>query len=377
MIEFETQADRSLLKSSLDFAQQQVRRLIEQHPEFYPMYTREGRWKHDLPAWTHWCDGFLPGMMWIFCRLHEPGSRDAQWWFEQAVRYSKPLEPRKLDREVHDLGFIFMSTYYRWYELSGDAGLRDVLIQAGRTMGLRFREKGEYLRSFVSEDSLFIDIMMNVGIVFYAAQQTGDARLRDIAMRHCLTSRRVLVRGDGSTAHEGIFDLETGEFLRQSTHQGYRGDSCWSRGLAWSLYGFTTSYTYSRDPRFLATAEACADYYIRRTPADGVPPWDYDAPPESRKLLDTSAGAIAASGLLRLSEVLADDAKAIYYRAIALRILGTLCEKYLAGGDAGWEGILKGGVYHLHKGLGVNESVMWGEHFFVEALDAALRAVRK
>ena len=31
-----------------------------------------------------------------------------------------------------------------------------------------------------------------------------------------------------------------------------------------------------------------------------------------------------------------------------------------------------GGVYHIHKNLGVNESVMWGEYFFVEALDNAL-----
>jgi unsaturated chondroitin disaccharide hydrolase len=30
-------------------------------------------------------------------------------------------------------------------------------------------------------------------------------------------------------------------------------------------------------------------------------------------------------------------------------------------------------VYHLHKGLGVNESVMWGDYFFVEALDRAAR----
>ena len=95
----------------------------------------------------------------------------------------------------------------------------------------------------MSPDSLFIDIMMNVGIVFYAARETGDAALLDIAMRHCLTTRRVLVRGDGSTAHEGLFDPETGEFLKQTTHQGYRGDSCWSRGLAWALYGFGTAYS--------------------------------------------------------------------------------------------------------------------------------------
>jgi unsaturated chondroitin disaccharide hydrolase len=365
--------DRPLIEASLEFATQQVRRLIERYPDFYPMYTHKGRWKHDLPAWTHWCDGFLPGMMWIFQGRRPQGSAEAQWWLEQAIRYSRPLEPRQFDREVHDLGFIFLSTYYRWYQLTGDAALRDVLIQAGRTLALRFRDKGQYLRSFVSEDSLFIDIMMNVGIIFYAAQETGDEKLRDLAMRHCLTTRRVLVRGDGSTAHEGLFDLQTGEFLRQSTHQGYRGDSCWSRGLAWALYGFGTSYSYSRDGRFLRTAEACADYYITHTPADGVPPWDYDAPPESHRRVDTSAAAVAAGGLLRLSKVLPDHSKAHLYRSVALHVITTLCQKYLAKSDPDWEGILKGGVYHIHKNLGVDESVMWGEHFFVEALDEAVR----
>ena len=210
---------------------------------------------------------------------------------EQAIRYSKPLEPRKNDRDVHDLGFIFFSTYYRWYRMTRDPAIREVVIQAGRTLAKRFNDNGQYLRSFVAEDSIFIDIMMNVGIIFYAARETNDKRLRDVAVRHCITTRRYLVRGDGSTAHEGIFDLETGEFLRQSTQQGFRGDSCWSRGLAWSLYGFTTSYEYSRDPRFLHTAEACADYYITHTPADGVPPWDYQ-----RSARESVAGRFVRGG---------------------------------------------------------------------------------
>ncbi|MBI2456038.1 MAG: glucuronyl hydrolase, partial [candidate division NC10 bacterium] len=47
-------------------------------------------------------------------------------------------------------------------------------------------------------------------------------------------------------------------------------------------------------------------------------------------------------------------------------------EEYLAHTTPGWEGILKRGVYHIHKVLGVDESVMWGEYFFVEALTKAL-----
>lgn len=372
MIQFVTETDRGLFDDALKFAQQQVRKLIETHPEFYPMYTVNGRWKHEGRIWTNWCDGFLPGMMWIFHKRHL-GNSHSDYWMEQAIRYTTPLEPRRCDREAHDLGFLFFSTYYRWYRLTHEPKLRDVLIDAGKTEALRYQESGQYLRSFVGDDSLFIDLMMNVGIVFYAARETGDRRLRDIALRHCLTTRRFLLRGDGSTAQEGIFDLETGAFLRQSFQQGYRADSCWSRGQAWALYGFSSVYEYTRDPRFLYAAQACADYYVTHANGDGVPPWDFNAPPESRGLLDTSAAAIAASGLLRLCPLLYDSVKGHYYWSTAILILRVLCEKHLARNDRKWEGILKGGVYHLHKELGVDESVMWGEYFFVEALDQALQ----
>jgi unsaturated chondroitin disaccharide hydrolase len=357
----------SRLREAFEFAQGQVRRLVESRPGYYPMYTVEGRWGREGELWTHWCDGFLPGMMWLF---HQR-TRDS-WWRTKAEEYSRPLEPRQHDRDVHDLGFIFMSTYYRWYQAAGDPPLNQVLIQAGQTMGLRFKERGQYLRSFVADESLFIDIMMNVGIIFYAARETGDAALREITCRHCLTSRRVLVRGDGSTAHEGLFDLETGEFIRQSTHQGYRGDSCWSRGLAWALYGFGTAYSYTGDPRFLETASLCADFYLEQTPG-GVPPWDYDAPAESRAQPDSSAAAIAASGLWNLGELAATRPARLLYRQAAVRIVDALTmPEYLASSTPGWEGILKRGVYHIPKGLGVDESVAWGEHFFVEALAKVL-----
>ena len=361
-----------LFAQSFGFAQKQVRRLIEKHPGFYPLYTQNGVWKHEGPAWTHWCDGFLPGMMWIFHKHAERDSPEAKYWLDHAINYTKPLEPRKHDRDVHDLGLLFLTTYYRWHRVTRDAATRDVLVDAGKTLALRFKEKGQYLRSFVADNSLFIDVMMNVGLIFFAARETGDRRLRDIAVRHSLTTRRTLVRGDGSTAHEGIFDTDTGEFLRQTTHQGYRGDSCWSRGLSWALYGFTTAYEYSRDPHFLETAQACAEYYISHANADGIPPWDFSAPMENRMLLDTSSAAIFAAGLLRLCRLEPDSLKGHFYWSSAVKILTALCEKHVAKSDPKWEGILRGGVYHVHKGLGVDESVMWGEYFFCEALERVL-----
>src|SRR5262244_1786324 len=366
------------LQDAFDFAQSQVKSLLKKYPpDYYPMYTVKGQFGQDHKRWTHWCDGFYPGLMFIFA---EATGADA--WLDKAVAYATPLEERQYDRAVHDLGFLFFSTYLRWLGLGGKPErIEPVLIQAGKTMAMRFMENGQYLRSFVEPASLFIDIMMNVGVVFYAGLKTGDERLLDIAHKHCLTTRRALVRGDGSTSHEAIFDLETGECLRQSTHQGYRGDSCWSRGLAWSLYGFTRSYLQTGRVEYLETAMLNASYYLENTPPhilDGVTPWDYDAPesgPLARTQVDTSACAIAASGLLDLAETVPDRTKARAYRDFALTTLGTLSEKYLGSLTPGFEGILNGGVYHIHKNLGVSEAVLFGEYFFVEALDKALKTL--
>src|SRR5215475_14776569 len=239
----EREALRNTLQGAFDSAQQQVKKLLQKYPsDYYPMYTVGGQFGQDRKRWTHWCDGFYPGMMFIFAEATGDSA-----WLDKAIAYATPLESRQYDRAVHDLGFIFFSTYLRWLGLGGPAErIEPVLIQAGKTMAMRFMENGQYLRTFVEPASLFIDIMMNVGTIFYVGNQTGDAHLLEIAHKHCLTTRRTLVRGDGSTSHEAIFDLKSGECLRQSTHQGFRSDSCWSRGLAWSLYGFTRSYLQSR-----------------------------------------------------------------------------------------------------------------------------------
>jgi unsaturated chondroitin disaccharide hydrolase len=352
------------LDRAIGTAAEKVRALVESHPDYFPIYTQDGRWRHEGELWTDWCAGFLAGMLWLI--EQETGD---PWWRREAEHYSRKLEYKKHDRDVHDLGFIFLNSYLPWYRRTGDPALNDVLITAGRTLALRFNPKGRYLRSFVAPESLFIDIMMNVPIIFYAASETGDRSLHDLAAAHCRTTERTLVRPDGGTAHEGIFDLDTGAFLRQSTHQGLRPDSDWTRGLAWSLYGFGTVFTYTNDPADLAVAERNADHFIARLPETFIPPWDFDVPEGADRVDDSSAGAIAASGLWNLAGLTRDEARRSRYRDAALCILDHLCtDRYVAWNDPAWEGVLKHGVYHFHKKLGVDESVMWGDFFFLEAV---------
>lgn len=349
-----------IFRQALDFVCAQTERLIQNHPGYLPMYTVQGAWNREGERWTHWCEGFFPGILWLlYTYTHEDK------WRHLAEQYSRPLEPRQFDRLVHDLGFIFGSTYLRWYRLTQEPHLRDVLIQAGRTLAQR-QQPGGYLASFLGPDSVFIDIMMNVPLILWTANETGDTELRRIALEHCRTTARTIVRPDGSTAHEGIFDLKTGQFLRQSTQQGFAAESTWSRGQAWALYGFTTISRLAGpdQPEFLAVARRCADYWLQRAPAGTIPRWDFDAPNPERQPYDSSAAAIAVSGLWDLAHQVGD-----HYGNAALQTLAALCsEEFLARQSPGWEGILKHGVYHIHKGLGVAESVAWGEHFFVEAL---------
>lgn len=354
------------VEEALVFAAAQVRGLVERAPGELPAYTSGGHWVTDADPWApSWAGGFLTGMMWIFARR-----TGEAWWRERAEEYSLALEPRADDTTTHDIGFVLEPSWGRWYELEPTERAREVLIRGGRTMARRLQPNGGYLSTWVDPGSTFIDVMMNVGIIFWAATLDDDPALREVALRHCWTSRRYLMRGDGSTAHEGWFDLASGEFLRSATHQGWRSDSTWARGQAWAIYGFGTAHRHSGEPQLLDAARRAADFYIEHTPAHGIPPNDWHGR-DGELPREASAAAIAASGMLRLAEMLpADEAAA--YEQYALRILESLrSTEYLAADMPGYEGVLRHATYHFRDGLGIDESVMWGDYYFVEALDAA------
>jgi len=348
-------------------ASSKVTALTAKHPDQFPLYTEGGRWVVDGEAWTNWCEGFLGGQLWMLSRRAVAGEQAR--FRSAAEHYSRLIEHRKSDDTVHDLGFLFWSTYRRWFEATGDTTKRDVVVEAGRTTASRYREAGAYMPSFRQPDSLFIDIMMNIHMALYAAQQTGDTDMGRKAVDHCLTTRRFLMRGDGSASHEGIFDLESGEFLKQSTQQGHSDDGSWARGQAWALYGFGTVYRFTGERRFLETAIAAADFYIEKTGDRLVPPNDWEEPSPARPW-ESSAAAAAAGGFWQLAGLVQDSARATVYADYALAILTRLAgDEFLATPEEDWEGVLKHGSYHEKMNLGVDESVMWGDYWFLDTID--------
>ena len=91
-----------------------------------------------------------------------------------------------------------------------------------------------------------------------------------------------------------------------------------------------------------------------------MPYWDFDDP--EKEVRDSSAGAIASSGLLDLSNLSGKEV----FKQVAINILSSLCDNYLCEEDE--NGILKHGCFHKPAGMGVDESLIWGDYYLVEAI---------
>ena len=162
------------LERAFAFSQQQVRHLVETHPDYFPLYTAGGKWRHDGELWCRWGEGFLGGMMWLFYKR----TRDEDW-LEHAKRYSRLIEHRKDDRKSQSHASLFLSTYRHWHELLGDARALEVLIDGAESTLSRFNARGGYLASFVAPESCLIDNMMSVRDSLLCGGQNreyGDAR---------------------------------------------------------------------------------------------------------------------------------------------------------------------------------------------------------
>jgi len=341
--------------------------------EEFPESFQNGAWKpiEKERAAGHWVDGFWTGLLWLaYANTGDPALRAG------AERWTKRLAHLKTNRGTHDLGFIFTLSHVLAGRLTGESAWYENAIQAAYTLIKRYNPRGEYLQAW-DDDGIRkwagrtnIDLMMNLALLYWASEITGDAALADIATAHARTSRLALLRGDGSTAHVADFDPAAGLLLRREQYQGYSHDSCWSRGQAWALYGFATCYRHTGNPSFLAAAQSLADYTMRHLPQDLVPFWDYDSPHIPDTYRDSSAAAVTVCGLLELAAV--DAENAARWINLAERMLRSLCENYLIRDAKGPSSILRDGARSAPANL-MEHGLIYGDYYFLEALTAFAR----
>lgn len=311
-----------------------------------------------------WTNGFWAGMMWL---AYLESKKEC--YKEIAVAAEEALDQAFLDFEElhHDVGFMWLLSavaHNRLEEnrLSKNRGLHAATLLAGR-----FNFIGGFIRAWQGKNHagyVIIDSMMNIPLLYWAAEESGDPRFRAIAMKHADTVKNNFVRSDGSVNHIVSFDPMTGDVLDTPRGQGYASGSSWSRGQAWAIYGFALSYIHTGNQEYLEVAKRVAHYFIANLSEDGVPVIDFRAP-EEPVFKDTTAGAIALCGLIEIAKHVSPMEKALYETA-AEKILKGLernCDFTLNN-----QSILQNGSESYHAPNGHHIPIIYGDYYLMEAL---------
>ncbi|MEN3186073.1 MAG: glycoside hydrolase family 88 protein [Atribacterota bacterium] len=335
----------------------------------FPHVSVHGR--YPVLSNQEWTAGFWTGILWLSFLVS--GERR----FVEVVQGLLPSFAERLFQgihtDTHDLGFLYLLSCVPDGELLGRGIYREVALQAAEVLSQRFHRQGKYIQAFgkvppEKEALTIIDSLMNLPLLYWAAGSAEKGKYVHIAAEHAKTLAAVLVREDGSTYQACRFRYPEGELLWRGTMQGYKDWSCWSRGQAWAIYGFTLSYRYTGEAVFLEKALRASQYFLEHLPPDRVACWDllFRDDPEPR---DSSAAAIAASGLLELALVLEKERQedASLFRKEAELILRALIERYASFEDD-CDGLLRHATYHLPKGWGIDECCIWGDYFYLESL---------
>lgn len=361
----------SAWKAAIEDAIKKTKVNIERFGDLIPHVSDDG--KYHLNPNTDWTDGFWSGLLWLSYEYTKDESfRDA------AIKVNQSFKNR-LDNFIsldhHDIGFLYsLSTKAQWI-IEKDEEARQITLQAADVLLKRWREEGQYIQAWGPKGDpnnggrIIIDCLMNLPLLYWAFEQTGDTRYRDVAVIHADKSRRFLVRGDDSSYHTFWFNPENGESIRGGTHQGYLDGSTWTRGQAWGIYGFALSYKYTKNPRFLETAKRLARYFVERLPEDDVVYWDFDVPVNADTKRDSSASAIASAGILEILDHLDEkDADYAFLQDGMLRQMRSLVENYSTMKQEDAEGLLERGSYHVRGGVSPDDFVIWGDYYYLEAL---------
>ena len=318
-----------------------------------------------------WCNGFWPGILWqMYGATGDTVYRDTARAVGQ--RLSPVLdEPSKLD---HDVGFLSLPSWVADYKLTGNEEGKESGLRAAKILADRFHETGSYIQAWnpgtlgIQDVSgyMIADCMMNLPLLYWASEATGDGHFSEIAQKHASTSAEYIVRADGSANHIACLDPQTGLFQNAPAGQGFAPGSSWSRGQGWILYGYALSYHYTGKQEYLDIARRSAHYCIAcLSDEDYLPVVDFRAPNEKGRY-DSTAGMIIASGLLELSEYVTEYERNLYSNS-AFKILKA-CDEKFNNWNPDEDSIVSGGSLRYHDDKMAGASIIYGDYFLTECI---------
>lgn len=323
-----------------------------------------------------WTTGFWTGQLWMAYEMTKANK------FRNAAEIQVDSFLHRIENKIntnnHDMGFLYSLSCVAAYKLTKNENGKEAALLAADNLIFRYQENGEFIQAWgeVGADDnyrLIIDCLLNLPLLYWASEVSGNELYADIAKKHIDTSLKVIMRKDHSTYHTYYFEKGTGKPLYGETRQGYNNDSAWSRGQAWGVYGTALSYRYTKNPDYIDKFCKITDFFIEHLPKDLVPYWDFHFGDDSNEPKDSSAAAIAVCGMLEMVKYLEED-KAKYYTEIALKILKSLIDDYAVKDPKVSNGLLLHGVYARKspynpcENRNVDECNTWGDYFYMEAL---------
>lgn len=346
-----------------------MKKTVLRNPENIPYTSIDGRFNDYRDIIWKWTNGFWPGMLWLmYMDTKDPIYK------ETAERAERTLDRAFCDFDGlhHDVGFMWHISSGLNYRLTGNREARvRTLLAANLLMG-RYNVAGDYIRAWNERNNehnigwAIIDCMMNLSILYWASNELDDPRFANVAKRHADKTLAHHLRADGSCKHIVNYDPATGEEVDNLGGQGYAKGSSWSRGQSWGLYGFTISYEYTKNERYLDAAKRIANYFISCVEStDWLPLCDFRSP-KTPVIYDSTAGAIAASGLIELSRNLEGQERDMYEKA-AGKILMAM-EKEFCDWNEEKDSILQMGTERYHGEPGRHIPIIYGDYYFIEAI---------